>query len=109
MATDRNRSPRKARTLKQNVIRTTINALIWLGAVTLYYIVYSLFFDTPSEYELKHSTDRLRSEYELLESFRRWARRVSSRRSSSCRCSRGRARYRARRRTSSSGAGAAFR
>lgn len=67
MATDRNRSPRKARTLKQNVIRTTINALIWLGAVTLYYIVYSLFFDTPSEYELKHSTDRLRSEYELLE------------------------------------------
>ncbi len=53
--------------MKQNVIRTTINALIWLGAVTLYYIVYSLFFDTPSEYELKHSTDRLRSEYELLE------------------------------------------
>lgn len=67
MATDRNRRPRKPRTLKQNVIRTTISALMWLGAVTLYYIVYSLFFDTPSEYVLKHSTDRLRSEYELLE------------------------------------------
>lgn len=33
----------------------------------LYYILYSIFFDTPTEYIQKHSTDRLRSEYKLLE------------------------------------------
>lgn len=48
-------------------MRSAINLLIWLGALTLYYLVYSLFFDTPTEYLMKHSTDRLREEYALLE------------------------------------------
>ena len=33
----------------------------------LYYVGFSLFFDTPVEYELKHSTDQLRDEYTRLE------------------------------------------
>ncbi len=32
----------------------------------LYYFAFSIFFDTPVEYRLKHSTDRLRREYETL-------------------------------------------
>ncbi len=61
------RKTRKPRTLGQAVVRSVIHLLIWLGAIMLYYMVYSLFFDTPAEYLMKHSTDRLREEYALLE------------------------------------------
>lgn len=57
----------RPRTFKQKAIRHTLHALIGLGAATLYYIGFSFFFDTPVEYELKHSTDRLRDEYAKLE------------------------------------------
>lgn len=67
MAAEHRRTPKKTRTRTQNIVRTSINILIWLGAITLYYIVYSIFFDTPTEYMMKHSTDRLRQEYDLLE------------------------------------------
>ncbi len=52
---------------RQRVIRLTIEGLVWMGVAIIYYMGFSLFFDTPYEYELKHSTDRLRSEYEHLE------------------------------------------
>ena len=57
---------RKRRRRKQRIIRTTVHLFVWLGAAVLYYIGFSLFFDTPLEYEMKHSTDRLRSEYAAL-------------------------------------------
>lgn len=60
-------SDRKPRTWRQRLVRSLFSAFVWLGAITLYYLVYSLFFDTPTEYLMKHSTDRLRSEYALLE------------------------------------------
>ena len=46
--------------------RRAIESLAWLGAAILYYILFSLLFDTPTEYELRHSTDRLKNEYETL-------------------------------------------
>ena len=46
--------------------RRGVRLLAWLGAAILYYIVFSLLFDTPAEYELRHSTDRLKTEYETL-------------------------------------------
>lgn len=46
--------------------RRALTILAWFGATVLYYIVFSLLFDTPVEYELRHSTDRLRAEYENL-------------------------------------------
>ncbi|MBO7221158.1 MAG: peptidoglycan DD-metalloendopeptidase family protein [Alistipes sp.] len=46
--------------------RRALRALAWLGATILYYVVFSLLFDTPTEYELRHSTDRLKSEYDTL-------------------------------------------
>ncbi|MCI7140597.1 M23 family metallopeptidase [Alistipes sp.] len=57
---------RKRRRRKQRIIRTTIHLFVWIGVVVLYYIGFSIFFDTPVEYEMKHSTDRLHSEYETL-------------------------------------------
>lgn len=38
----------------------------WLGGAILYYALFSMFFDTPAEHQLRHSTDRLKSEYEAL-------------------------------------------
>ena len=32
----------------------------------IYFILFSLLFDTPTEYELRHSTDKMRAEYEIL-------------------------------------------
>ena len=55
------------RTPKQKAIRITFHVLVWFGAAILYYVGFSLFFDTPVEYELKHSTDQLRDEYTRLE------------------------------------------
>ena len=57
---------RKRKRRKQNIIRATIHFFVWAGVAVLYYIGFSVFFDTPVEYELKHSTDRLRREYEAL-------------------------------------------
>ena len=53
------------RTPKQKAIRITFHVLVC--AAILYYVGFSLFFDTPVEYELKHSTDQLRDEYTRLE------------------------------------------
>lgn len=57
---------RRKRRRKQIVVRATVGAFVWMGAAVLYYFAFSLFFDTPVEYKLRHSTDRLRSEYEAL-------------------------------------------
>lgn len=55
-----------ARRPKNKITRFVITLLTWVGAAVLYYIVFSLLFDTPAEYELRHSTDRMRAEYEVL-------------------------------------------
>ncbi len=57
---------RRHKRRKQRIIRTTMQIFIWTGAAILYYIGFSLFFDTPIEYEMKHSTDGLRREYSRL-------------------------------------------
>ena len=49
------------------MIHLSFQVLVWFGAAVLYYLVISIFFDTPIEYELRHSTDRMRAEYEQLE------------------------------------------
>lgn len=63
----RSNRQKQPRTLRQRLLRGGVSALIWLGAISLYYVVYSLFFDTPTEYMMKHSTDLLREEYGRLE------------------------------------------
>lgn len=56
----------KYRTRKQRAIRITTQIFVWLGVAVIYYIGFSVFFDTPVEYELKHSTDMMRREYDRL-------------------------------------------
>ena len=51
---------RRRRRRKQRIIRATVHLFVWLGMAVLYYLGFSIFFDTPFEYRLKHSTDRLR-------------------------------------------------
>lgn len=56
----------KYKTRKQRFIRITTQFFVWLGVAVIYYIGFSVFFDTPVEYELKHSTDMMRKEYDRL-------------------------------------------
>lgn len=57
---------RRRRRRKQRAIRLTLHLFVWTGMAVLYYMGFSIFFDTPVEYELKHSTDALRREYTAL-------------------------------------------
>lgn len=67
MATpDNNIQSKGNRSIRQNIWRLLVKMLTWLGAAIIYYMVFSLLFDTPAEYALRHSTDRLRQEYALL-------------------------------------------
>ncbi|MFI3247502.1 MAG: M23 family metallopeptidase [Rikenellaceae bacterium] len=52
----------------KNVVRAVIHGFTWIGAAVLYYAVISLFFDTPSEYFLKRSSQMLHDEYATLQS-----------------------------------------
>lgn len=58
---------RRRKRRKQRILSATVHLFVWFGVAVLYYIGFSIFFDTPFEYQLKHSTDRLRSEYHTLE------------------------------------------
>lgn len=51
---------------KQRILRATVRLFVWTGVAVLYYIGFSIFFDTPVEYVMKHSTDALRREYAEL-------------------------------------------
>ena len=57
---------RRRRRRKQRIIRATVHLFVWLGMAVLYYVGFSVFFATPFEYQMKHSTDRLRREYTAL-------------------------------------------
>ncbi len=56
----------KRRTRKQKAVRFFVRLFAWGGAAILYYILFSFFFDTPHEYRMRHSTDKLRTEYDVL-------------------------------------------
>lgn len=52
--------------VKKSGSRRALQVLAWFGAAVLYYFIFSLLFDTPAEYDLRHSTDRLKQEYATL-------------------------------------------
>lgn len=57
----------RRRARRQKTIRLLTRILVWTGAAVIYYVAFSLLFDTPLEYRMRHSTDRLREQYALLE------------------------------------------
>jgi hypothetical protein len=52
--------------IRQKMTRAMIHFLVWTGMAVVYYICFSFFFDTPVEYRMKHSTDILIDQYQLL-------------------------------------------
>ncbi|MDE6711966.1 MAG: M23 family metallopeptidase [Alistipes sp.] len=60
------RKLRRRRQRRQRIILVIMRFFVWTGVAVIYYVGFSLFFDTPVEYTLKHSTDGLRSEYATL-------------------------------------------
>ncbi|MBQ0081089.1 MAG: peptidoglycan DD-metalloendopeptidase family protein [Alistipes sp.] len=56
------------REFQRNFSQLLVKALKWIGASLIYFVVFSLLFDTPAEYKLRHSTDVLRAQYKILES-----------------------------------------
>ena len=48
---------------KYRILSVTINILVWLAMIATWYVVILFTVDMPAEYELRHSTDELRSEY----------------------------------------------
>lgn len=57
---------RRRRSVRRNAIRLLVQILVWLGVAVIYYFGFSLFFDTPLEYRMKHSADKLAGQYEAL-------------------------------------------
>lgn len=57
---------RRKKRRKQRILRATVHLFVWMGAAVIYYVGFSIFFDTPFEFQMKHSTDGLRREYENL-------------------------------------------
>ncbi len=52
--------------LRRNIERFVVQLFIWVGVAIICYLGFSIFFDTPIEYRMKHSTDMLDSEYQAL-------------------------------------------
>ncbi len=57
---------RRRKRFRRNILRLLLRVFVWIGAIILYYALFSLFLDTPYEYSIRRSTDRLRSEYQAL-------------------------------------------
>lgn len=45
----------------------TLRSLIWVGAIILYYVLFSFFFDTPIEHRMKEENERMQAQYERIE------------------------------------------
>ena len=45
----------------------TLRSLIWVGAIILYYVLFSFFFDTPIEHHMKEENERMQAQYERIE------------------------------------------
>ena len=56
------------RARKRRVIGLIFRLFVWISAALLYYACFALLFDTPEEYQMREQTDRLRAEYEQLNS-----------------------------------------
>ncbi len=51
---------------KRRIIRLAIQLFAWVSVALLYYACFSLLFDTPDEYRMRHSNEKMRQEYELM-------------------------------------------
>lgn len=66
MAGDKQTKDLRLMVCRRKVLNFVVRAFVILGLTVVYYIVFSLFFDTPVEYRMKTSTADLRKQYNLL-------------------------------------------
>lgn len=59
----RNNISTKLSKRKYRILSITVNILVWVAMVAMWYVVILFTVDMPAEYELRHSTDKLRTEY----------------------------------------------
>lgn len=50
--------------VKKSVIRLVAHLLVWMGMAVVYYLIFSAFFDTPIEHEVRKVNQELSLEYE---------------------------------------------
>lgn len=51
---------------KRRVISLFLNFLIFCGAAIIYYIIFSIFFETPIQYEINKNNTTLKKQYEIM-------------------------------------------
>ena len=54
---------------KRRILSILFQALIWLGLVVIWYLILTFTIDMPREHKLRHSTDKLRSEYAKMSDY----------------------------------------
>ncbi len=59
----RNNISTKLSKRKHRILSITVNILVWVAMVAMWYVVILFTVDMPAEYEFRHSTDKLRIEY----------------------------------------------
>ncbi len=47
-------------------MRLLLNLFVWIGVAVIYYVLFSVFFDTPIEHEIRKSNREMTREYERL-------------------------------------------
>lgn len=60
---DRDNISTKIPKRNNRLLTATINILLWVGMVAIWYIILGFTVDMPAEYKLRHSTDKLRAEH----------------------------------------------
>ena len=65
MANNENISSKRV-AVRQRVMPYIIRALVWVGMVALWWVILAFMVDMPAEYKLRHSTDELRQQYEIM-------------------------------------------
>lgn len=60
------RKNKKLNSQATKVVYFTLKTLLWGGALLLYYVVFSFFFDTPIEHRMKAENQRMEAEYNRL-------------------------------------------
>ena len=65
MANNENISSKRV-AVRQRVMPYIIRALVWVGMVVLWWVILAFTVDMPAEYKLRHSTDELRQQYEIM-------------------------------------------
>ena len=61
-------SSKRKRKLKRRVLSIVVKGFTWVGAMILYYLLFSIYFDTPIEHEIRNANSTLKQQYTSISS-----------------------------------------